>query len=87
MKDETNPTYDFIGVFGILYGFMVMYLVKGLTIGSIVTISKEFYLNIYESGVAAEIAKSNTEQLDNYRLTKVLQSLVWTISIFVVVLI
>lgn len=56
-KVDNNPFVDFNGIFGILFGIGLAYLVKGMTIGAVISISKTFDLNIYESGIAAEIAK------------------------------
>lgn len=58
-KTDVNPLVDFNGIFGILFGIGLAFLIKGMTVGSIISISRVFDLDIYKSGIAAEIAKKN----------------------------
>lgn len=80
-KVDNNPLIDFNGIFGILFGIGLAFLIKGMTIGSIITISKIFDLNIYESGIAAEIAKRNTLSLNRYFESKHLLAIFWVFII------
>ena len=80
-KVDNNPLIDFNGIFGILFGIGLAFLIKGMTVGSVISISRIFDLNIYESGLAAEIAKRNTLTLNRYFDSKHLLSIVWVFII------
>jgi NADH:ubiquinone oxidoreductase subunit 3 (subunit A) len=82
-KIDSNPMTDFNGVFGVLFGIGLAFLVKGMTVGSVITISRVFDLNIYESGIAAEIAKRNVLTLNRYFDNKHFWAIVWVFIIFI----
>lgn len=86
IKGESNPLFDFNGAFGMIFGVGLAFLIKGMTIGAIISVSKAFNLNIFESGIAAEIAKNNRQTLDNYIGEKFLISVIWIYIIFITVI-
>ncbi|CAD8185957.1 unnamed protein product [Paramecium pentaurelia] len=76
-KVDNNPLIDFNGIFGILFGIGLAFLIKGMTVGSVISISRIFDLNIYESGIAAEIAKRNNLTLSRFFESKHLLAIIW----------
>lgn len=57
IKGDINPLFDFTGAFGLILGIGMAFLLKGMTIAAVINISKQYNLNIYEIGIAAEVAK------------------------------
>lgn len=85
LKGESNPLFDFNGAFGMIFGVGLAYLVKGMTVGGVISVSKVFNLDIFESGIAAQIAKSHANTLNKYVDEKFLISIFWSYLIFFVV--
>lgn len=80
-KTDNNPFIDFNGIFGILFGIGLAFLIKGMTVGSIISISRVFDLDIYKSGIAAEIAKKNAFIMNKYIDNKHIIAILWVFSI------
>lgn len=84
LNDDSSIFLDFTGVYGILVGIMMVYLIKTLTVGAIVSVSKNFDLDVYKSGVVVEVAQDRT--IFDFLRNKFWLTMKWVYFIFILVM-